>query len=269
MISRYLKSLFLCSLFIMNNFIQATSINEIITTFPLEDYTDLEQVFYRLINENNFGYTLFGDKPVSIGSYFKLTPWENFIELGQRNEIFWKKWKIWEKYKNKFQIKNYLLIKESSNVTNEIILINKKAFINMLIKHQNIFEKVLNKKINPVHFLMQIEEGKLSFYDSIQNNIMLLGICLGYGKHNAMLFNERNQYKLNKRGLENSRINLEAFGDYDSSPLLIPSIHFIADLKHPETKILEKKYKELRGKISTIYTQGNFLEITLSQLTAD
>jgi hypothetical protein len=59
------------------------------------------------------------------------------------------------------------------------------------------------------------------------------------------------------------------FGDYKYSPLMIQSVHFVADHTHPETIALQQKYREQRGKISAIYAKGNFLEITLTQLTSD
>src|SRR5262249_19654421 len=144
-----------------------------------------------LVNDSHFGYTLFGDKPVSIASYFKITPWENFIELGQCDEIFWKRWKIWEKYRDQFNIQNYLLLKENSLKVDEILIINKRNFLDTVVNYLDVFETILKKKINPKEFLSEIEQCQVSFYDSIQNNEMLLGILLGYGKHNSFLFYQR------------------------------------------------------------------------------
>ena len=50
-------------------------------------------------------------------------------------------------------------------------------------------------------------------------------------------------------------------------PHLVQSIHLMADPKHPETLFLKQKYEKLRGKISSIYAQGDFLEITLNQIS--
>ena len=40
------------------------------------------------------------------------------------------------------------------------------------------------------------------------------------------------------------------FGEYAYSPLMIRAVNFIAELDHPETKILQQKYHIERGKIS-------------------
>lgn len=258
MFVKYLRLCFLFCLFIIP--IQA-NVKEALKSIPPNDREDLEGLFYQLVNEDQFGYTLFGDKPVSIGSYFNVTPWENFIELGECNGIFWKKWATWEKYKNQFKIQNYLLLKETSPLVDEIFIINKKSFIKMLNRHLDVFERILNKSINPKQFLRQIEEGKISFSDSIQNNEILLGICLGYGRQNAILYHLRSKILTNEC--------LDYFGDYNRSLIRINPSQFMADHQLKETKTLQQKYKALRAKISVIYSHGNFLDITLTQLTAD
>lgn len=261
MILKCVNFIFFISLFIVASFIQAVNVNKLIEQIPLEDRENLERLFYQLIDDDHFGYTLFGDKPVSIGSYFKVTPWENYIELGQCDGVFWKNWGIWEKYKNQFDIKKYLIIKEESDFVYEVVIINKNEFIKTISTHLNIFENILKKEINPILFLSEIEQGKISFSNSIQNNIVLLGICLGYGKNNSLFFSQKNKIL--------NRNSLELCGDYNNSPLRIQSTYFMANHNNSETKTLQEKYKRLRGKISAIYAQGNFLEITLTQLTSD
>lgn len=244
-----------------------------IEQIPLEDRKKLEELFYRLINEEHFGYTLFGDKPISLGSYFKVTPWENLIELGQCDGVFWKKWQIWEKYHHLFPMKQYLLLEEESKNKNyeitNITIINKDNFIKTIKKHKAIFEKILKRKVDPEEMLNNIELGKISFVNSISNNDLLWGILLGYGKHNALLYNKRKNEHLRCSSIRHSNSKLEAFGDYNYSPLILGSVHFVADLHHREAQILQKKYQELRGKISAIYAKGDFLEITLSQLVSE
>jgi hypothetical protein len=258
----YLKLILLCIL-LKIHLIQATNVKQMIENIPLEDRKELEGLFYNLINDQPFSYTLFGDKPVSIASYFRVTPWENFIELGQCDGIVLKKWKIWEKYKNQFPFKNYYMFKENSSNFEEIILMNKKEFLKTLVNHLDIFEKILGKKIDPEEFLRKIGQGKISFYDSIQSNEILLGIFFGYGKYNPILFSQRNKI------LKDNGLNVIGYDDGHSLQRIGSSIHFIGDLNHPETKALQRKYQKFRGKISAIYAKGNFLEITLSKLISD
>lgn len=138
--------------------------------------------------------------------------------------------------------------------------------------------------------MQQIEEtGKFS--SIIQDNQMLWGILLGYGVHNSKLYYERTKLdefiyfeelpKIPKmKPLPSSPFSsieeeceyfyslLKPFGEYNYSPLIIRPVHFMADHNHPETEKLKNKYNKLRSKISAIYAQGDFLEITLSQLTS-
>ena len=136
----------------------------------------------------------------------------------------------------------------------------------------------------------QIEKEK-KFSPVIKDNQMLWGILLGYGVHNAKLYYKRDKLEqfINSEILpkipekkpiptknfssieeeyEYLNSKLQLFGEHIYSPLLVRTLHFVADLEHSETKTLKKKYRDLRGKISAIYAKGDFLEITLSKLTS-
>lgn len=274
MLAKWSKIIIICLYFIFLNKALASS-RDALNSIPQEDQEALRQLF-RYLNDDHFAYTLFGDKPVSLSGDFTITPWENVLERMRCGGRFWQKWEVWEKYKHLFPIKNYLLVKEDSHFqdSQNIILINKQEFIKIVNQHLALFERVLDRKINPEQMLKDIELGKISFIDNIDNNQMLWGILLGYGKHNAAQYNKKNREYFNARALSDaplkySTIKLDPFGEYDYSLLMMGSIHFAADLNHPETIALEKKYKELRAKISAIYAQGNFLEITLAQLTSE
>lgn len=274
-----IKFILFCSLFFTHNFLKAIDVQtdnlknwhvnssdylclkEVLAKIPIEDYLELEDLFYVLVNHDHFAYTLFGDKPVSIGAYFKVTPWENVIELEQCDGVFWRKWAVWEKYKSQFKIKNYLFFKDTSSIADEIVVINKKMFVKTIAKNLHVFEEIMREKINPEQFLEKIEQGKISFYESIQHNTILLGILLGYGKHNAMLFYQKN--KICKQTC------LSSFCRYPHSLSRIKFIGFMADHHHPETERLNKQYQKLHGKISVLYAKGNFLEVTLAQLISE
>jgi len=257
----YINTLIFLILFLSNiGSVLSLDVQEIIAKIPSNERRELERLFYKLIDNDTFGYTLFGDKPVSFGGYFTVTPWENYIELGQCDGLFWKKWEVWEKYKHLFEIHNFLILKEvGSSINDRIILINKNALIKAIENNLNTFESILGEKINPIQFLSKIEKGDISFFDSIQNNDMLLGLCLDYGKQNARIYCQRG--KIFKYS------SLKPCGDYKYSLLRIQSIYYMADFNHPDTEFINEKYKRLRGIISAIYAKGNFLQITLSKLT--
>lgn len=228
-------------------------------SISIEGKEDLNRLFHELFNVDGFAYTLFGDKPVSFASFFDLTPWENTIELGECCGVMLKKWELWKKYQNNFKINNYLLIQEQRNGIQEIIFINKKAFIKVVTQEINVFQNILQRKIDPAEILEDIEKGRISFHELINGNNFLLGILLGYGPHNAMLYAQRGKIFKNDC--------LDYFGSYKKSMQRIRPIHFMADLNSEETKELEKKYQALRGMLSKIYANGNFFETSLFHLT--
>ena len=275
------------------NFAQNTK--DILSKIPQSDRDALVSIFYRMMHADNLSYTLFGDKPISLSGDFNLTPYGNILWAKfQCGGVFWKNWEIWEKHQNDFLIKNYLFIKEpsinSSDVTN-IIFINKRQFIKIVDKHLDIFKDRLRRNLTGKSLLHEVEE-KRKFASIIHNDEVLWGVLLGYGLHNAQLYNERLKLekfinieelpkipekkpspRKNFTSIEEEynflNSQLEFFGEQTYSPLIASPIHFVADSSHPETKDLEKKYKALRERISAIYAKGDFLEITLSALTSE
>jgi len=240
---------------------------DLLSSIPTEDRARLEFLFYRIFNNDHGAYTLFCDKPVSLSGHFKISPWENIIELGLRgsdDEVFGKEWKTWEKYRNLFKIKGYILVKENSKLTGitNIIFINKNEFIKYVKNNSSLFERILGHPFNPEEVLKNIEDGKITFVDSIENNEVLWGVLLGYGKHNSILYS-RWHGPFREKPLE-----YEGIGDYFYTPLIMSSTHFVGNSRHPESIELQNKYRRQRGFISSIYAQGNLFEITLSKLVS-
>jgi hypothetical protein len=272
--------------------IYSQNVKSILDTIPLRDREALTQLFYWMMCNENLNYTLFGDKPVSLSGDFIISPFEN--RKNNYQSSFEKCWIIWEKYKKKFPIhQNYILIKEPSITVcyaTNIIFINKKEFIKEVNQNIDVFKKKLGSYVTAETLLKEIEDKK-RFAPIIKNDEVLWGILLGYGAHNAKLyakkyclerfiyFDEFPMFPIKKPSpsknfssieeeLDFLESKLRPFGEHGYSPIIQNSVHFMADSEHPETKALEKKYKKLRGEISAIYAQGDFLEITLSKLTS-
>ncbi len=266
-------------------------IKTILNEIPVEDKQMLESLFYRLMNDDHLSYTLFGDKPVSSSGDFIITPLNNLLNGMDCGGIFWKNWGIWKKYKKIFPLTHYLFIEGPSKENMKaIFLINKSAFRNKVNQHIQLFQKTLGNKSITADILLKTIEDKNDLLYAIHENQMLYGILLGYGVHNSQLFSKREKLRpfiqpkqnmpllIPKLSPQFSSITDEfnsyfsillPFGDYSYSPLIMQPVHFVADPKHPETTALQKKYADLQSKISTIYAKGNFLEITLSQLTSE
>jgi len=245
--------------------LEAHELDKFINHIPAKDKQKLEKLFYGLINCDHFGYTLFGDKPVALSGHSYLTYWENFLSFQENEGLFWDSWNTWERYRMHFSFQNYLLHKEPSPFLDGglIILINKKAFIESIKAHLVTFENILKHPIDPEKFLQGIESGKQTLMESIACNTTLLGILLGYGKQNSVLYSH-------KRKVFNASCLNGNDDDLASTPLLrIRSLCFMADLKSLETQLLHQKYSEMRRKLSSIYAGENFFKTSLKRLMGE
>lgn len=240
--------------------LEGASAKEIISKIPLSDRDDLEFLFFKFVNGDHFGYTLFGDKPVSLSAFFYAIPWENIVEKPNIRHLVKKDWDVWEKYKDQFNIKKFILSQESSLIhqMDFILLINKEALKKAIIQYKKTFESILNKKIDPEEFVRDLESGK-SLGESIQQNDVLWGLLLGYGKHNAVFFSQRGKI-LKMSCLITSGDNRPTF-----QRVRLP--RFLIDPNHPYTDFLNKKYAKMRQKLSSIYSNGNFFTVSLLKLT--
>ncbi len=276
-----------CNFYLIGN----QSVRDTLEVIPKNDQEVLAKFFHVLFNPGNFSYTLFGDKPMSLMDYLT-TPFDSDGVPASSGQLRFKRgWELWKKYAHLFPLIHYILIENpvEHNKFKNIILINKKYFIEKVNGHLSLFQKVFGKDISGTLLLKKIEENPklLSCFD---HHSLLLGILLGYGEHNACLYATRDKLspfvyrtefpkipvKIPTPSASFSSLQeefnsyfplLTLFGDAEYSPLIIGSLHFVADHKHPETIALQKKYRKMRGEISAIYSKGNFLEVTLSKLT--
>jgi len=260
----------------------------------VEKKKQVESFFKVLVYENHFGYTLFGDKPVSIAGYFTQEPLSNFFWGRSNHSNLGELWKIWESYQKTLNIKEYIFLNEADvdlDNLRVITLINKKAFLAKVKQHIELFQAVLGNNITPELLLERVSAPHSSLFKHLNCNEGLYGILLGYGRNNAFAF---------KRSLELAKIVDPVYRDcpihfslffprpskgfsslseeYESlrtklfpfthqhklSQVLLPQMVVLED--DDETINLRKKYRELHRKIVQTYLNNDFLEITFKQL---
>lgn len=235
------------------------------TVIEEQDFKYFNDFIKRHFYRDNFAYTLFGDKPLSLEAFALVEPVSviNPISL-HFNSISVKRWETWKKYATYFPMKNYLLFEQHGKDNQKFIFfINKQAFVSCVRNHQAIFDEELGKKVEGEQLLLDFAEGKTPLW----KNQLLLGILLGYGECNARLFAER--AKIEELSLlfgdifpnKCCKIN-ERLGHFEEGEVV-----FVADLNHPETKALKQKYKNLTKEIADKYALRNFLEVTLQKMT--
>jgi hypothetical protein len=265
-------------------------ISETIEKIPHEDREKLERFFWDLIVCNHFGYTLYGDKPISLNGYFCKTPLGNILCGQLPVDEFPQLLSVWKKYASNFPSSKFLLIDEpqSNPDMREFVIINKTAFIKTINKNIVYFKKVLGDNVSGRKLLNQLKQPDANLHTVLHNHEGLLGILLGYGTRNAFLYHQRDKIlhnvrmekvPLNLYASDKSTLNadkkkklkylwahLKSCGEHDYSPLTIGSVHFVGDLSNHETIALMKKYQKTRGHLSSLYADGCFLHRTLMQL---
>ena len=121
-------------------------------TMPRRDRDRLEYLFRKMILQDDFGYTLLGQKPLSLASY--MDPFSSkktlifFDAILPKNLRLKRGWQTWEKYQHLFCNPSFALWREKSpwiDCAHVILLINKPSAKLLLDKQQADFQEVLQK----------------------------------------------------------------------------------------------------------------------------
>lgn len=150
-----------------------------------KDLRVLEAFFEILIKHEDCGFTLFGKKPISFAEYLlpeeraaigKWTVFPHLLEEG---------WKAFQKYPQVFDSSKFSL-KRSINSADPLpvvylTLINKKAALEVIEAHIDLFRETHGPKFNPKSYLESLEEAAWE-------EPKLAGILVGYGSMSAWAF---------------------------------------------------------------------------------
>jgi hypothetical protein len=273
------------------------SVLDQLESIPKEERQSLEFFFRSAVAFDSFGYCLFGDKPLSVLVYSESAPKgdyplpscdSRFSYYHPFNKRIKQGWEIWEKNNRKFHFENYALIKCKNFVDNNfsaVVLINKKAVLQIIDANLNDFKSILGEHVTAKWLLEEILKSKDVFSCVLKNHQGLIGTLLGYGRNNAWAFHIRHeaQQVSRKKGLIrmldnapeqkkwkalNKRLKSFTRGQR-FNPLFMNLPVFAADLDSMETQILRIKYEQNYQTILHRYKEGDFLEITLQQLTSE
>ena len=257
----------------------------------------MEALLQNMIFEQGFGYTLFGDKPVSLAGYF-LNPSFDTIFFSKRSTFFpiLEAWSLLAKNILCHLHGNYILLKQVNRIKNprtfQVIIVNKSSFLQTVTEHLDVFCELLEKKIDPKELLNEVILNQKSLWDILKGNQALYGIILGYGEKNSLAFKRRWElgqvfsfkyqspsnnplfYPKPSKGFSSPEEEYHYFEEQHSffdiqtsplSPLTPPCFMIMKDIDI-ETKLLEKKYKEAFKQLIEIYAEGDFWSITLDHL---
>ena len=246
---------------------------------------------------DGLGYTLFGDKPMTAAGYreskgksrdiydFFDSTFSAFFTKNLRTR---RGYEILKKHWSHFQIKDFDMVRCKNFIDNDytaVLFINKKAVLATVKIHLDDFKRVLGNEITPEILLSRILATDDVFEGVLKNHQGLIGTLLGFGRHNAWLFQHREEidpqvlkmnFSLRKlpRQANEDELNavnqkLQSFDDrdiLDLNPLLLRLPGFCADPDAEETAQLKINYERQYRKIIQRYRTRDFLEVTLEQM---
>lgn len=231
--------------------------------FSQDDKKKIEKLFSYLVLDEGFAYVLFGSKPMST------TGFDNNIqatceEMGQHPMFELESlWHTWEKYSDYVPMNDFVLFAQRRDEWFEIFLINKLNALNIIKDNLVLFREKLSKNLTPREIIDNIVASRSVFRDGLNKSQALFGLLLGYGKKNAVGFenhftkNRKAHFLFPKKSAEIVPIEMDE--------LIVPCF---ASFSNKETNRIIKKYLQERNKIIEIYSKGDFLETTLSRLAS-
>jgi len=151
--------------------------------FCLVSEAEMERA-YMIIFSKEFGYTLIGEKPVSIdegviNNHFSANPdlVKEFV-VSVKDEL---------KDSNTIVFKAFL----EEDGSHFLEMINKPALMNLVSHNQKLKDFIATNFRTEAEFYKQMEDPRLRIFDVLKNDAYLKGIVLGYGDANSSYFCRR------------------------------------------------------------------------------
>jgi hypothetical protein len=147
----------------------------------------IEDFFRELIQNDCFGHTLFGNKPISFVNYVVGSPPVYSVLFNSKHSVLMSRGKkIWESYKDLLPLKNYILKFVQVKNSQFIYIINQTEFISMVNKNLDLFTSILGPQTTAENLYEHLLKEGGSLDQILHDNSILEGILLGYGRRNAI-----------------------------------------------------------------------------------
>ena len=232
---------------------------------PAEDQEKLSYFFEKLIRQYGFGYTLFGDKPVSLLCWLVVPDQNKKRPYFTVNREFIEAYQVWKRHQDKFPSDQYLL-------ADRIFCIDKEYVDLVLIQKSEFYKKVdAFPDVFPLGYTMEsfMEDEILENYlnssnQEKSNHHIRMGVLLGYGMENAVEFAKKSSGESDNSDCEDwvsfkDLINVENKNEYPFPPT------FCVNPKTAETRELVGKYSYTQNKLKKILQKKEFLQIILEK----
>lgn len=223
-------------------------------------------------------YTLIGSKPIVA---FHLIP---VMDENEKREIYLSKtdqfrqhisyekfqpcrddyrylWNEWTKIQDKYLGCQFLLREDED--WNEAVFVNIPSAQYILTKYYDDFVKHTKMSYIPEEAVRLLGEDSASFWKKVKKSHYLLGLLMGYGEKNSYHFEweSKNKTRLPSRKGTSSGHSGKSLSNLSIQDLTLPT--FITYQPIDEKK---EQYKLERERCIEIYSQGDFVELTVGFL---
>lgn len=194
MFNNWIKLFAISFCFVFSGYCYSISVVQFVENLPSNERKELEAFFRHLVAVSDFGYTLFGSKPMSMDA------WSNeaslsylFFPVVNNTTVIKNGWSLWMKYSHLFKGSRFCLrcCLHSNGKSSAIFLINRLAVARVINANIEAFKKYLGDHVTVSDILTGIERDQSILNDTLGGNEELLGILLGYGAVNSQKFQLR------------------------------------------------------------------------------
>ena len=171
--------------------------NEVLKGKPaklsLRDEDVLESFFRHLLTSSSAGFVLFGEKPVCLYNFENEESSLPGSDSHRHSTEIKEGLRVWGKYHDDKNQKNNIFHKTKnpkkiSTFDNEFLIINRKAFLDVVNKNLLLFQYKLGIKVSPEKLLNKLLTPDDDIFTVFKGNQALLGIILGYGTVNSISY---------------------------------------------------------------------------------
>lgn len=261
------------------------------------DQKALSLFFEAIIRLDVCGYTIFGDKPVSVTGYW--TSSDATTDMYSKELLFKTGQIVWEKHKHLFPTPNFAITFVTIQDWRGVQVINKKAFKQIVSQYLDEFRRIIGQEITADLLLEKVTNSNVDISEVLQNDDCLLGIVLGYGYKNACAYKQKNEIAASLKkhfGIADEKFVYDGIFPNNSEDLpeditklldeynaldkkftyssdipnmleLFPDVGFRADLEDPDTIALLKRYDQAKQKIKNAFLSDNFLKEVLCAMS--
>lgn len=156
----------------------AQEIRKQLDLMPKNEKEQLADFFEKGLHAGCFGYTIFGDKPVSL-----------YVHKGVDVDSIKR---LWQKCVEQFKIKNFVIKFQDSDHPRYhfIYLINVKSVRTIIDTHKTVFKNSLDGDRN---ILTALLDDSVTLEAALNHHEALKGILLGFGINSSFLFHRKTE----------------------------------------------------------------------------